>query len=1043
MPMNPPKGKEVHPKSMHQVKKKDGVEQANTASLSSYLKAPTIPPEVERLANLGQEGYKSKKIVAQDEAKKGGREPGWLKKTFGKKEDDILKELKKVDPPKTYTAGEVNAELARSKKPEATEKVPDFTIVEGVSVNDLHRRPLGDNCVLQVASQFDFQESKTKDDTSVEDYIGDPTQGPQASIEAAAGALHRKAAKSKGALPHALSDMLVLEIGPPPPTSLMGKYPDLYKNGYLELWRITDPVHEKALLTHIESNIDKLRVLPQWVTCEPTGSKQLQVFTAAPSYQNNNPPPLTHKPTQAGTEICKKLVVAQYVATAQLAVIRSRETGQPVPLHLTMVGQGAFGNDPSVMKEAMEAVAKVVKGENVQVYVHAFSPKDVINLKSQISTGPTAPFNTNTVTKEQFKKIEHPSKAKEESKEKKEVKEEKEDKKEKKDKEEKKQDVGTPKRVRPKAITLKVPPLPLDGIKSSSFKAYTGPQQTRTPETPKTPPEGRSFTTDDIARRSKELDEQKNPQPRAKLTRSLSMSDLHSGRESGLPLFAKKMGKKTEDVEELLTAEEMKLFSGEPGPLSSPGPEGATPPNTEDRSVLFETDSSPDPEEKEEVIPQDVGSAALESANRGLLNALGRDITPERLNKVKDEVAKELNEGMDRRIKALRDSKVTFLGTENMGVYKENFQSKPFQSLAEIMAEKKNLGAVLKQVNFMINGARQECREASTITPELKAKLMGLEEIGKMLRSMKTLEANNSKYSREQSVLHRIKIEAILDKQVPPLSHSERTAFRQGLDAVVNPHLYTKRSVTDMRGTGKSKHFAMTGHAKFDTEVGDPKLSKYKMPIKVESTTGGGVNITISVDHRKLYEGKKSFGDLSKDDVKIEEKGKLRRQMEAALTIAIAEHNKGSFDNPIHITYRPEKLRQPVEALALLIDLKKRAALEGKEFFVIHPETKQKITITSDPSDYGHGQDSLFDHYEKQTPPGVAKNASSILFKGDKLLKDNELDKKLETPEERRQIREAYVSRAVDAGQKFRINQMDKVAKELPKPEPGISLGSR
>ena len=115
-----------------------------------------------------------------------------------------------------------------------------------------------------------------------------------------------------------------------------------------------------------------MTILPQWVLCEASGKKQLQVFSAAPSYQN-----ALVKPPLAGSkdaELCDELVSAQYEAIAKMAVIRSISTGERVPVHFTLVGQGVFNNPPSVIATSLKKAAQVAKGYPlVNIYVHGYS----------------------------------------------------------------------------------------------------------------------------------------------------------------------------------------------------------------------------------------------------------------------------------------------------------------------------------------------------------------------------------------------------------------------------------------------------------------------------------------------------------------------------------------------------------------------------------------------------------------------------------------------------------------------------------------------
>lgn len=389
--------------------------QSHAATMTEHMRAPHIPASVQALSAKGHENYKLGNIEAKAWVMRtdpnvkdspwplpqsgAGRQGDWIGQTFGASESVLKQQLSQIPPPRTFSMQEIQASLsaaAAKGESDPTIAMPSITIVQGVGVNDLHRTALGQNALLQVASQFDFQEAPGPMDVSVGEYLGDRTQGPQAAIEAAAAALHRKAAKHAGTLDHALTTLL--------PPSLLTKYPNLYKDGYLNLNAVKNENDKKILLDHISRNIEQLRVLPQWVHCESSGAIQMQVFCAAPSFQGMG------KPAEGSVEdqICKKLVVAQYVATAQLAVIRARETGETVPLHLTMVGQGAFNNNPSVMKEAMEAVVDVIKGEKVALYVHAYSKEANDALTRQLESGKEkGMFSVDTMSASQFKKQKH------------------------------------------------------------------------------------------------------------------------------------------------------------------------------------------------------------------------------------------------------------------------------------------------------------------------------------------------------------------------------------------------------------------------------------------------------------------------------------------------------------------------------------------------------------------------------------------------------------------------------------------------------------
>jgi hypothetical protein len=374
-------------------------EAAEKASLKSYLTAPSIDPEVKKLAEKGVSRYKDAttglKTKRVGQPAKGGRSPNWIFDTFQVNEADLVDQLTQVDGPKTWSVKIINdlyQELSKSHPPDNTATKADFVMVEGLSVNYLHEAPLGDGSFLQLASQFNFLESTSSNIASVTSYRGDPTQGPQGSIEAAAAALHRTAAEKAYKLLNALIDVLPEH------------HKSYYENGYLELFKIKKDAELQALRDHIATNLDKLLILPQWVINEASGHGQMQVFSAAPSYQGGGGKPAPNSP--AG-QICTLLVAAQYEAIAKLAVMRSILTNKPVAVHFTLVGQGVFNNPPEVMQEAFTGVAEIVKGyPKVHVYVHGFSDHDQDLIRNDVGKikdkGGSNLINLTIVDKDQF-----------------------------------------------------------------------------------------------------------------------------------------------------------------------------------------------------------------------------------------------------------------------------------------------------------------------------------------------------------------------------------------------------------------------------------------------------------------------------------------------------------------------------------------------------------------------------------------------------------------------------------------------------------------
>jgi hypothetical protein len=337
-------------------------------SLISYLKEFSINPKVEQLAKTGVANYKDPKksisSIRNARSLKGGRSEGWIKETFDKNEQEIIDMLKDEKAPQTWsvdTIAQAYKSLVKEHPRDPQKNKAVFNLVEGVNVNYLHDSPYGKNSILQLASQFNFLEAMRQDSLAkVEDYILDHTQGPQGSIEAAAAALHRTAMVKANKLSHSLIDVLPKD------------HSQYYQNGYLMLYKIKSDSALEQVKESIKKNIDQLKILPQWVINESSGNHMLQVFSAAPSYQNK---PMPAKDS-LGHQICEILVMTQYKSTAEIAVIRSLLIDKPVNLHLTLVGQGAFNNPREIMRKAFEAVANTVKGYQVNIFVHAYKAPD-------------------------------------------------------------------------------------------------------------------------------------------------------------------------------------------------------------------------------------------------------------------------------------------------------------------------------------------------------------------------------------------------------------------------------------------------------------------------------------------------------------------------------------------------------------------------------------------------------------------------------------------------------------------------------------------
>lgn len=61
----------------------------------------------------------------------------------------------------------------------------------------------------------------------------------------------------------------------------------------------------------------------------------------------------------------------------ELAALRCKETSDHVPLHVSLVGQGAFKNPRAVMSRSFSHLLSALRGFDVAVYFHGYGDEDV------------------------------------------------------------------------------------------------------------------------------------------------------------------------------------------------------------------------------------------------------------------------------------------------------------------------------------------------------------------------------------------------------------------------------------------------------------------------------------------------------------------------------------------------------------------------------------------------------------------------------------------------------------------------------------------
>ncbi len=288
-------------------------------------------------------------------------------------ESDLDEDVKNGDlpiPDFTY------ADMKKAKDSVVSDGKRDvkFVLYPSLDAIKLHE---ADECrdgdIVNLASQFNALESVSNEPTAVKWWHLDKTQGPYCALQSVAATKHREAAHLQDKLTDGLKEALQeCKIDGKPITE---KYPDFYKGGYLEMMQITDEKDMETFLAFLEDekNLAKhMKVLMQWVKCEGTDKKQLQFFTAAPSFQGYSKKIWTYKSRimELRKKASVKLVELQYRAMAQAAAIMATESGKNIRLHVTMVGHGVFNNPDETVQAALNALNEELKGVDATVFLH-------------------------------------------------------------------------------------------------------------------------------------------------------------------------------------------------------------------------------------------------------------------------------------------------------------------------------------------------------------------------------------------------------------------------------------------------------------------------------------------------------------------------------------------------------------------------------------------------------------------------------------------------------------------------------------------------
>lgn len=266
----------------------------------------------------------------------------------------------------------------RQRARESTEDSGPISVREVIgNVQQLHRDAKNQHSLFQVASQFNLLEMMAPDVTpewGVGIYERDPTQGPACAIAAGAGTIFRHYfASVNGRLGQTEDNQIDCLAGL---GSLLGNTDE-------KLWRMVNgyalpsaaglqDINQKLSAVD-ESGRDQLRqalqIGLQWdtqVTLENASHTVSQAFCSA------LPVSYTRHSLELWAPFATLVLEASYEATICAAVINAARTGNRT-LFLTLVGGGAFGNEPDWIVHAIRRALNLHANSGLDIAVVSYS----------------------------------------------------------------------------------------------------------------------------------------------------------------------------------------------------------------------------------------------------------------------------------------------------------------------------------------------------------------------------------------------------------------------------------------------------------------------------------------------------------------------------------------------------------------------------------------------------------------------------------------------------------------------------------------------
>jgi hypothetical protein len=258
-------------------------------------------------------------------------------------------------------------------------------IVQG-NVRALHAKTEFRGALFQVASQFNLLEMvgpEVTPEQGVARYAGDPTQGPACAIAAGAATVYRNyfamVGDATGQTRHRQLDAFA-DFGAAVAQELERQGDGLWtmRNGYAMFTRNGVDL----MSTHVESLDDKARdLLRQHLQIGLHWDVEVTDADATPGPQVSqafcSALPVSYNNALSGTRGAKWAPLAQlvleaaYEATLWAAVLNAQRGASNTVL-LTSLGGGAFGNDESWIRAAMQHALQAVSGHALDVVLVSY-----------------------------------------------------------------------------------------------------------------------------------------------------------------------------------------------------------------------------------------------------------------------------------------------------------------------------------------------------------------------------------------------------------------------------------------------------------------------------------------------------------------------------------------------------------------------------------------------------------------------------------------------------------------------------------------------